>query len=149
MRPNILPLPPEPKDSHKYRQTPSDQASIIHIRRIKRQREREAEYHNKSYDIKTRYPIDDKSRCSFHPEPAGGDVRSPAEEMREDCGEVGERGQHDERADEGVECCLASDVDAAEERADDSTENDRVEWIALLAIDAAEESTEWGRVVSG
>lgn len=68
--------------------------------------------------------------------------------MRQDGGEVGERGQHDEGPDEGVECGLASHVDAAEERGYDCTQDDGVEWIPLLLVNSCEEATEWRGIVA-
>lgn len=69
--------------------------------------------------------------------------------MWQDGGEVGERGQHDEGADKGVECCLASHVDAAEERGYGCTHDDCVEWIPLLLVYCCEKVTEWRSVVAG
>lgn len=63
--------------------------------------------------------------------------------MRQYGGEVGERGQHDEGPDKGVECGLTSHVDAAEERGYGRTQDDRVEWIPLLLVYSCEKATEW------
>lgn len=68
--------------------------------------------------------------------------------MRQNGGEVGEGGQHDEGPDEGVECSLTSNVDATEEGRYDCTQDDRVEWILVLLVYRCEKATKWGGIVA-
>lgn len=68
--------------------------------------------------------------------------------MGQDGSEVRERGQHDEGADEGVECRLVADVDASEQSTDDCTKHDRVKWIPLFLIDVSEEAAEGRSIVA-
>ena len=68
--------------------------------------------------------------------------------MREDGGEVGEGREHNEGAHESGECGRAANVDAAQDRAHDAAERNRIERVAFLVVHAAKKRGEWGRVVS-
>lgn len=68
--------------------------------------------------------------------------------MWQDGSEIGERGEHSERADKGGEGSLASDVDASEDRRNDTTKHDGVKWIPVPRTDAGKEGRKWGGFVS-
>ena len=69
--------------------------------------------------------------------------------MGEDGGEVGERGEDDEAADEGGKGGFGAHVDAAEEGTEDGAEQDGVGGVAITRGDLAEEVREGRRVVAG
>ena len=144
----IITSPPEPERSHEKREASGDQTRIIHRHGANGYWEREAENNDKGDDVKTGNSVDEKSRYTFHPEPARSDIRSLAKKMRQDGGEVGERGQHDEGPDKGVKCGLASYVNAAEEWGYGCTQDDRVEWIPLLLVYSCKKVTEWRGLVA-
>ena len=144
----IIPFPPQPETSHGERKAAGDQAGIIHQLGINGHGKREAENDDKRDDIEACNSIDQESRCTLHPEPARSDIRSLAEKMRQDGGEVGESGQHDKGPDESVEGGLAAHIDAAEKCGYDGTQDDGVEWIPLLLVDRGEKATEWRGIVA-
>lgn len=149
LRSDITSPPHKPKPSYEKRQPPRDQTCIIHRLRRHGQREREAENNDKRHDVQHGCRIHDIPNRALHPEPAGRDVRTAAKQVRQDGGEVGEGGENDVGADEGVEGGGGADVDAAHDGADDAAEGDGVERVLESRMHAAEELGRGGRVVAG
>ena len=91
--PLIATLPDKEPRRHEYRQPPRHQRRIVHARLVHRHREREAEDDDERDDVHAAQPVHDEAHGPVHVEPARLEALASAEEMWEDRGEVGERGE--------------------------------------------------------
>lgn len=68
--------------------------------------------------------------------------------MREDSGEIAERGKHHIGAHKSAECRIRAHVDAAHDGGEDATEANGSERVVMAVVDVREEVAERGRVVA-
>ena len=148
LRARVGALPDEPEDSDEDGKGARDQRRVVHRRRSNRHREGEAEDDDEDDNPRAGDGVDDEARGALHPEVAGRDLRALGEEVRQDGGEVGERGEDDEGADERAEGRGVADVDASQERADDGAGDDGVEGVLVAGVDAAKDAAAGDGVVA-
>lgn len=140
-------LTDEPPDSHEDGQSTGHQTGVVHRSSAGGHGVGEAENHNEGDDVDGAKGIDDVADAS-HPEVARLEGGAPGEDMREDGGEVGKRGQLHETADEGIESGGGSDVNASKDGNDHTTDQGRVKRVVHPGIDTSEPAGEGGRSIT-
>ena len=149
LRSQVLAASPKPPATHEQTQTSGDHDRIIHIVRRDGHGKGKTKNHDKHDNVGATDPVDDEARDAPHPEPTRVDAAPFAEQVREDGSEVGEGGEDDKGADEGVEGGFGAEEDEAKGGADDAAEDDGVEGDPIALVDAGEEAGKGRGVVAG